>query len=276
MMIVSASLVSAQAFRIDSVTVDSIWNSDTNDNGLVMERRDMKVSFVPVGPDSATCFVDFSLDSCKRWICDREVINDIHDKGSFRAAPGQQKSVIMRMHMGDTPSVIVRVIARKDTLSIRRFVIGDQISGWKEDTSQPYSYYYFSNVRSLTFPIDGHYLPYSQNGFVDGFAQVLISQDSLHSITVMAYDFGLEGRASNMFGDMKRDWGGRITALPSYDSSIAIAKPALGGYLVAAHFSHFYVELNVSGFNASSSDSTTAKAEAVKFLDYYTVKASNP
>jgi hypothetical protein len=270
-MMTASWLTSAQTFRVDSVTVDSVWNSDTVIYESPRSRRDVKVSFVPIASDSVTCFVDYSIDSGKTWNCDRDQIMSIDNKVSFRFAPGKKGSLIMRMQTGDLTNIVFRVIARKDTASIQRCWISNGIPGLAEDTSQPNHHFYYFDNTSLANSIDGYYMSYSRYGFVDGIQQKLFSTDSLYSFSTMIYDFGLMSRASSMYNSKKAEWN-RKSILAGYDTTIAIAKPNLGGYSAAAHFNHFYAEINVSGFNLGTPDSTAAKAQVVRFLDYYSMQ----
>jgi hypothetical protein len=61
-----------QQLRVDSVAVDSVWNSDSSWSdaaGATQSRqsRDLIVSFSPVGPGSVSASFSISIDSAKTW-----------------------------------------------------------------------------------------------------------------------------------------------------------------------------------------------------------------
>jgi hypothetical protein len=265
----------AGTFRVDSVTVDSVWNTDTSLYSQPIARRNAKISYYLAASDSATCFVDVSLDSGKTWMCDRDKMEGIGGKVAFRSAPNKKSSLVMCIYTSDTTGVVFRVTARKDTASIRRCRLSNQVAGWSErDTTQ---YAYFNDDISLQGIIDGGYQVYTINGMIDGFRQSMATTDTLHFCTIMAYDFGLFGRAADVYGNVIERWT-RKSTLVCYDSTVAVVKPVLGGYSVAAHFRHFYVELGITGYGVNSADSLAqrdaAKAEAINFLNYYEQKSN--
>jgi hypothetical protein len=267
-----AALSTAGAFRVDSVTVDSVWNSDTAEGGAGIARRAARIFFVPVADDSVTCVVDMSFDSGVSWTCDRDLLNVAGGSTSFRAAPNRRTSVTVQVRSGDTTGVVFRVTIHNDPARVSRFRLTDQIDGWTEDTA---SYTYFHDTRSLAAPINGGYVDYSRRGFVDGFLQSLETPDQLKYYSVMAVDFATPARASDMFAYRVESWGNHTT-LPAFDTTIALAKPTLGGYSVAAHFGHFYFEARLLGYDISGPDSTAAKDEVTRFLEFYRQEASRP
>jgi hypothetical protein len=268
------SAVSAQTFKVDSVTIDSVWNSDTVAYQSARVRRDMKVSFFPVAADSVTCFMDMSYDSGRTWDYNRDLIGGLdNNQVRFRVASNRRNTVIMRVQSGDTAGIVLRVVARKDTASVGNCRITTEIPALRADTAQSFNNFYFSNGTTLANSVDGFYVTYSQNGFVDGIMQYFVSSDSLHTFATVAYDFGLISRASGMFDARKAEWL-RKTVIPAYDSTIAAAKMSLRGYAVAAHFNHFYFEFNVNGYDVNGPDSVAAKSDAAKFLDAYQTKVT--
>jgi hypothetical protein len=258
----------AGTFRVDSVKVDSVWNSDTSLYSQPVARRNVKISYYLASTDSATCFVDASLDSAKTWMCNRDKMEGVGKKVAFRGAANKKNSLIIRIFTGDTTGAAFKVTARKDTAHIGRCKLSNQITGWGQDTSM---YAYFTDDVSLQGIIDGGYQVYTINGMVDGFRQKMATPDSLHYCSIMAFDFGLLRRGTAAFNDVTSRWN-KKTTLGTYDSTVAFAKPVLGGFSVAAHFRHFYFELGITGF--TSADSLAAKAEALKFLNFYEQKAN--
>ena len=73
--IISSGNAFAQNLHVDSITVDSVWNSDSSfydNNGILQNRqsRDAVVSFKPIGFDSSLFLTDsfeISIDSAKTW-----------------------------------------------------------------------------------------------------------------------------------------------------------------------------------------------------------------
>ena len=66
------SIATAQQLQVDSVAVDSIWNSDSSwysNQGIQQQRhsRDLYLSFKPIGSGMAKCFVTITIDSGKVW-----------------------------------------------------------------------------------------------------------------------------------------------------------------------------------------------------------------
>ena len=96
--LVAATMTAAQQLQVDSVSVDSVWNSDsswTNGLGVAQQRysRDLFLSFIPMGGGMAQCFVEMSVDSGKTWAqpvdsltaLDSGIVADslgVHDSGT--------------------------------------------------------------------------------------------------------------------------------------------------------------------------------------------------
>jgi formylglycine-generating enzyme required for sulfatase activity len=124
----SATAVSAQALRVDSVTVDSVWNSDSSWNdgsGAAQKRqsRDCKISFFPRGEGTAMMFIDMSVDSGKTWTpssaSDTLSLNDY-----VLYAPvviGRKTAITVRVLGGDRPNVAFKMTARQNAPVIAGF-----------------------------------------------------------------------------------------------------------------------------------------------------------
>jgi formylglycine-generating enzyme required for sulfatase activity len=124
----SANTVSAQPMRADSVTVDSVWNSDsswTDGSGTAQNRksRDCKISFVPQGEGTAMISFAMSVDSGKTWVAssasDTFIVNDY----TFYApvAIGRKISTTARVLGEDRPKVAFKVTARQNAPVIAGF-----------------------------------------------------------------------------------------------------------------------------------------------------------
>jgi hypothetical protein len=106
------------AFSVDSVTVDSVWNSDSSwydNNGLLQQRnsRDCRISFLP--RDSGTvaqCSVSVSLDSGKTWNPTPNPLRIIVDCINSVIHHGQKGVVIVRVFGQDRANVVFRIKIR--------------------------------------------------------------------------------------------------------------------------------------------------------------------
>jgi len=75
MTLVATTFLSAQQLQVDSVSVDSVWNSDSlvySIQGMdtirdTILQRDLYLSFIPMGEGMAECFVAMSVDSGMTW-----------------------------------------------------------------------------------------------------------------------------------------------------------------------------------------------------------------
>jgi len=117
----SATAVTAQELRVDSVAVDSVWNSDStwndNFNGVQhRQSRDCKISFIPNGEGTAMLFLALSVDSGRTWApsagSDTVSINNY----AFYApiAIGRKTAITARVLGGDRPNVAFRITARQN------------------------------------------------------------------------------------------------------------------------------------------------------------------
>jgi hypothetical protein len=252
----------AQLTRIDSVTVDSVWNTDTSIDGNPYVHRDLILSFIPIADDTVSCVVDISGDSGKTWGANRSFCEGIDSIALFRAAPNTKKSIHLRVFVGDTSNIIFRVTGRSDTTKLSQFRLKTSVDGWLENDS---SYYYYKNWRELAQKIDGYYMPYIFNGMADGITDKIIKQDTL-SCTQFIMDFGTITRAGNVYAEKKPQ---NFSVALDFPDSLAIGKRALGGLMVYAHFRHSYFEMNFAGYPIQDS----AVAHANTLLKYYQQKA---
>jgi hypothetical protein len=254
----------AGVLRVDSVTVDSVWNADTTDEwGLPYVQRNVKLSFKPIASDSVTCVVDMSFDSGKTWSFNRDFFDRIDTIGATRAAPNVKRTIIIRISSSDTPNVVFRVTAQSDTLKLRNLRMSAAFNGWSEKDS---TYNYYHNQSELAYLIDGFYMPYTQNGMVEGYAITIVKvkQDTLSGREYVA-DCGTSARAMAVFSALKPDQN-RVSL--DFPDSIAVAKKNLGGVSAYAHFTHFYVGVILSGYTVVDS----ALSDANQLFHYYQQK----
>jgi hypothetical protein len=254
----------AAAFRVDSVTVDSVWNADTTDQyGIPWVQRDVKLSFKPIsaGTDSITCVVDMSFDSGKTWCYNREIFDRSDTIGATRAAPNVKRSIIIYYTRGDTTNVVFRVTARSDTVTLNGLRMTSPFNGWSEIDS---TYRYFQNAHDLALLMDGYDIAYMESGVVDGYSISLTKPDSLN-LHQYVMDAGTEARASSTYNAQRPTSN---TDSLAYPDSVAVAKKVLNGITAFAHFRHFFLSFSFSGYTVQ--DSAVSHANAL--FEYYRQK----
>jgi hypothetical protein len=272
----ASAAFAVSTFRVDSVTVDSVWNNDTTEYNQNMPRRDVKLSFVPVYTDSVSCFVDiWALDSTDtahtyQWTPNRDMLAGANGETFFRVPANKKKSVTMCVVSGDRDSVRFRVTARPDTLSLGRLRLASAVAGWIDE---PDSYNHFATASELQALMDGGYEGYFQNGLIEGFR----SNDSTltgRSGAFTVCDFGLAGRAAAMHRLIISGWRSNLVAVNTYPDSVALSYKVLGGMTTSCHFNHFFVEFTLSGYQPS--DSLAAMADVKTFVDFFNQKSQVP
>jgi formylglycine-generating enzyme required for sulfatase activity len=120
-MALSTNSGSAQALRVDSVTVDSVWNSDsawTDDFNMAQNRRsrDCKISFVPQGEGTAMLAIAMSVDSGKTWVSSTESDTLKVSNYAFFApvSIGRKTVITARVLGGDRPNMAFKITARQN------------------------------------------------------------------------------------------------------------------------------------------------------------------
>ncbi|MBW8886588.1 MAG: hypothetical protein JF616_02420 [Fibrobacteres bacterium] len=107
MILVSASLLPAMTLSVDSVTVDSVWNSDSGG----VARRSCLVTFVPKGDAQyAWCAPSVSFNGGSTWFADSIVCVN---KAIDTLLPcGKKKTITLRIKGGDRNDVAIRMTAK--------------------------------------------------------------------------------------------------------------------------------------------------------------------
>jgi hypothetical protein len=116
-----ATLATAQQLQVDSVLVDSVWNSDSSwytSQGIHQQRysRDLYLSFKPMpsGGGMAQCFVAISIDSAKVWLSSSWDSLIVLDSGiSSLIQCGTMSRVKIRVLGQDRPGVAFQVTAQQ-------------------------------------------------------------------------------------------------------------------------------------------------------------------
>jgi hypothetical protein len=112
------SLASAQQLQVDSVGVDSVWNSDSSwhdGQGILQQRysRDLFLSFKPMGGGMAQCFVAMSIDSAKTWAPLPNPLSVLDSGIAALVQCGTKGNVKLRVLGQDRSGVSFKVTARQ-------------------------------------------------------------------------------------------------------------------------------------------------------------------
>ena len=105
----SAGNASAQILHVDSVTVDSVWNSDSTNR----VSRDCKISFIPRGEGTVMMSISMSKDSGKTFL---PSIDSLTVKNYALYAPllvGQKATITVRIKGGDRTGLAFRMTAQQ-------------------------------------------------------------------------------------------------------------------------------------------------------------------
>ncbi|MBD3240820.1 MAG: hypothetical protein GF331_09565, partial [Chitinivibrionales bacterium] len=141
---------------VDSVTVDSIWNSDSTwiDSVGVQrtrESRDCRVRFIPRGSGMVSISVAFSPDGGVTWDQGPDIIQVLHGRAAY---PVDYRCIIhVRVFGGDRENVALKVIAREhaprivnkdallqDTLVYTRIFVTRQVTAFDPDSGDSLTY----------------------------------------------------------------------------------------------------------------------------------------
>ena len=111
--------VPAHVLRVDSVTVDSVWNSDSSwydGNGIlqgVQPRRDCRISFIPQGEGIVRLFIALSIDSGKSWTPTPNPLTVFDNALASTFVAGQKATITVRVSGGDREYVAFKITARQ-------------------------------------------------------------------------------------------------------------------------------------------------------------------
>lgn len=128
---------SASLQRVDSVTVDSVWVSDSASR----ISRDCKVSFKPIGIDTVEIkSVTLSVDSGLTWSFSPDSVAVLNGGLSAKYICAEKATVLVRILGGDRSNVAVKVTVRQEKLFSNTFAIPiwDPEARWQLDP-KPFS-----------------------------------------------------------------------------------------------------------------------------------------
>jgi hypothetical protein len=167
--IISSGNAFAQDLHVDSITVDSVWNSDSSfydNNGILQNRqsRDAVVSFKPIGFDSSLSLTDsfaISIDSAKTWNPSPNPILKLSDSSNNTINHTCHSK--LRVFGGDRPNVAFKVTVYGNIKPVQllqpiggTFKVGQPVSiQWKinDSTQVAYVMIKMSIDSGQTFPI---------------------------------------------------------------------------------------------------------------------------
>jgi hypothetical protein len=269
-------LFADNAATVDSVTVDSVWNSVyTYYTGIGTQTqstpsRDVIISFIPRlssgAPFSAACRVMYSisLDSGVTWNvqpCSLVVVS--YD--AWYAMADTKKTVMARIIGGDRENIALRVTCRfTGCPDVQRFIGTSQLGGWHCDTV--YDAYY-NDPTSLQMIIDGSFERYTDNGLVDGISQRFTSNDGTKGCSMLLMNFGDTAKAQQMFFSMKQALSNPAAIFPlcGYSDSVAFYRKTFSGLSAFAHCDAYYLELSLTSYSSDSA----AMPDGCLFLDRF-------
>ncbi len=104
-------------WSVDSVSVDSVWNSDSSwydTDGLLQQRtaRDCIISFIPQGTGDVSCSLAVSLDGGTTWGAIPDPLRIIDNSQEVTFPCGKKACIKARVFGADRQNVVFKVIAR--------------------------------------------------------------------------------------------------------------------------------------------------------------------
>lgn len=116
-LVLAVALVYSQPLSVDSVTVDSVWNSDS----LTRTSRDCRVSFIPRGPDSLNAFLNVSSTGGtsfwypydKNWWAAGDSAYAPDNAMGARFSCNRKHTIIVRVLGGDRDNFVIRIRIRQ-------------------------------------------------------------------------------------------------------------------------------------------------------------------
>lgn len=154
-----AAVLSFAELRVDSVTVDSVWNSDSASR----VSRDCKISFIPQGSGQAYAFFAVSKDGGETFSEDRDSAYVLEEALGAILPCGTKKTVTVRVLGGDRQNFVVRISVRQAN--------PDNWPNWRKRMTSPGTIYNISvnSISTIYFTFPGGEIP-SQFSNNDGAA----------------------------------------------------------------------------------------------------------
>jgi hypothetical protein len=108
-LLLAAAAVFSQSISVDSVIVDSVWNSDSASR----VSRDCRVSFIPQGQGNVHAFLHVSSDGGATWWATYDSAFVLGDDLLTRIPCGQKKTITVRVLGGDRENFVIKIRIRK-------------------------------------------------------------------------------------------------------------------------------------------------------------------
>ena len=143
------------AASVDSVCVDSVWNSDSSwydGNGILQYRtsRDCRITFVPQGSGVATCSLSVSIDSGNSWGPIPNPLQIVSNNSlSVPLQCGKKGFIIARVLGANRSNVVFKVTSSicnplkiTSPVSGQRFLVDDTVTvTWDKPIANPKVFY---------------------------------------------------------------------------------------------------------------------------------------
>ncbi len=112
--VIFSANVSAQMLRVDSVSVDSVWNTDSSSGAtLIRQSRDCRISFIPQGTGTAMMTLTVSVDGGKTFSTFSDSLTVAGYTLFSPLQTGSKTSVTVRVLGGDRSAVSFRMTAQQ-------------------------------------------------------------------------------------------------------------------------------------------------------------------
>ena len=263
------SIIPAQAagVSVDSVTVDSVWRTDSNwydINGVPQQitSRDFQLSFIPQGYGMAACSISISIDSGKTWGPSPTLII-LNETGLATVPCGRKSSFHCRIYGGDRQGVVFKVTANIcENMSCDLYDIVFSLPGWADANRSDVRF--FGDSISM-FVNGGEWIYIQDSIFVNnmrvstlkvGFHQNFVRPSLLDSNEAWSFvlDYRTPPYAIQTFKRFKAQYSQYSSVVPigALDTSAAFGILRDDVYLNAfAHFAQFFVQIWVSSWGSN-------------------------
>jgi hypothetical protein len=175
------------------------------------------------------------------------------------------------IHINDSINRIITSIINKNdsTGHITNLrVANNSVAGWVEDYSE---YRMYDGQILMDQMIDGGAVPFIDHGLIEGIKQ-LFRFDTVYECELYTMDFGTLGNSHSMFEFMKPDPSDPPPlSVEGFDTTVVIGTKNLTGCFIIARFDRFFIQLQMSGYNA---DTASALRDAKAFLTVLKKKIS--
>jgi hypothetical protein len=261
----------------NSVSVDSVWNSDSSWydlNGILQQRnsRDCHISFLSQDTGCISqCTVSVSLDSGKTWAPNPNPLCILVNCVDSTVHQGQKANVVVRVLGQDRPNVVFKVETNIcKTTPLKDLIITNQISGWVIDSTSADTAMNITDANSSLFWDGGNgYYCGQCNGtgpFRGGFVTYFRNPAKGYNLTCFVLNYGTPLKAKTEYDTwVNMTTGNTLEAISPFASTTAVGLDESGGLIAYANLSNIYMQLQFTNYASSS----LAISDASVFLNYY-------